>query len=62
MNQIKFYSGSSFQILGPKHNITCIDQLFKKTIHQLGDTIYSALLTVSLLKNMEAYPVSQVAY
>lgn len=62
MNQIKFYSGSPFQILCSKHNIACVDQLLKKTMHQLADTICSALLADSLLMNMEAYPISQVIY
>lgn len=59
MNQIKFSSGSPFQILNSKHNITYIDQLLKKTIHLLGSKIYSAQLADSLLTNMEAYPISQ---
>lgn len=62
MNQIKFYFGSPFQILNSKHNITYIDQLLKKTIHQIGSKIYSAQLSDSLLTDMEAYPISQMAY
>lgn len=62
MNQTKFYSGSPLQILNSKHNRTYINQLLKKTKHQLGSKIYSAQLADSLLTNMEAYPISQVAY